>query len=131
MSDSTQVQTVNLTVEQLDAIVQRAVTVALASVPGTRKAQPLDDAAQAKLDEKSRKRNEYIQRKKDTAIKLMKERGLHFNVFEKGRKLLIFSDLTFDKARRDGRPESLGKRIWSTANEYSLSGEPMVGGATS
>jgi len=117
---------VTLSMEQLQAVIQQAVAAAIAEVkpkrgrPAKSKAEP-----SAEQTEKEARKAAYLLQKQETAIRLMKEKGVHYTVFQKGRKLYIWSDLTVDKTRRSGRSvtESLGNRVWSTSDEYSLSGE--------
>jgi hypothetical protein len=114
-------QTVTLTMEQLGSVVERAVSAAMAALPKRgRPAKPKSPEETAKLTEREANREAYLARKKDTAVRLMREKGQHYNLFKKGRKILIFSDLTVDKARRNGTLRGMGDRIWSTVEGHSL-----------
>lgn len=119
-------KTVTLTQEQLDLIVAAACSRVLGKRAPAKSAIVKDDAVVAEESEKEARRTKYVDGKKEVAIRLMKEKGVHYNLFQKGRKVYIWSDLTFDKARRGGHAGNLGTRIWSTANEFSLSGEPIT-----
>lgn len=120
-------ETVTLTQAQLDLIVAAAVSAAVAAVKPKRqpKAEKATEAPTAEQSAKIERAAAYLQAKKDVALKLLREKGIHYGVYQKGRKLLVWSDLTHDKARREGRPESIGKRIWSTVEVESLGGQKM------
>ena len=116
---------VTLSMEQLQEVIQSAVAAALAAQPKRGRPAKAKAAPSAEQTEKEQRKAAYLIQKQETAIRLMKEKGVHYTVFQKGRKLYIWSDLTVDKTRRSGRSvtESLGSRVWSTSDEYSLSGE--------
>lgn len=138
MSATNKPKRVSLTEDRLQSIIAAAVAAAVAgltTVP-TATAKPVEPefatpkvrgASGPKGEEATERFAKYLQSKKDVALKLLREKGVHYNVFQKGRKLYIWSDITFDKARRTGHAGNLGNRIWSTAQVESLSGQPMPG----
>lgn len=140
---TTKPKRVSLTEDRLQSIIAAAVAAAVAgltTVPTAAATVPVEPefaapkvrgASGPKGEEAMERFAKYLQSKKDVALKLLREKGVHYNVFQKGRKLYIWSDITFDKARRSGHAGNLGIRIWSTAQVESLSGQPMPGAAAS
>lgn len=101
---------VQLTVEQLEAVIQQAVSAALASQPKAGKAaKPVDPAKQERAEK-------YLQSKKDTALRLAREKGQHYYVCRKGRKLLVWGEETRAAAKRRGQnpDETLGTPVFNT-----------------
>lgn len=99
---------VQLTTEQLEAVIQQAVKAALASRSPKAKA-PVDPAKQERAEK-------YLQSKKDTALRLAREKGQHYYVCRKGRKLLVWGEETRAAAKRRGQnpDETLGTPVFNT-----------------
>lgn len=99
---------VTLSVEQLEELVSRAVSKAMASKPkASAEKAAVDPAKQERADK-------YLAGKKAVALRLAKEKGVHYSVFKKGRKLLVWSEHTEANAVRQNRPGDLGTKVWST-----------------
>lgn len=117
-------RTVTLTLNQLDELIAKRVQAAVASLPSPKGERKGSDP------EKDAKREAYIQSKKDVALKLMREKGVHYNLYAVSKgKILIFSDFTVDKARRTGATavRNLGTRLWSTIEDGHSLKEAAVG----
>lgn len=99
---------VQLTTEQLEAVIQQAVSAALASRQ-PKAAKPVDPAKQERAEK-------YLQSKKDTALRLAREKGQHYYVCRKGRKLLVWGEETRAAAKRRGQnpDETLGTPVFNT-----------------
>lgn len=98
---------VTLSVEQLEELIAKAVSTALAAKQTKSAAKPVDPAKQERAEA-------YLSGKKAVALRLAKEKGVHYSVYKKGRKLLVWSEHTEANAIRQNRRGDLGTKVWST-----------------
>lgn len=126
-ADQPKAAVVTLTPDQLSELVTSAIAAALAANRES-SAEPSRASQSATLPPKVEadpKYLRYFEGKKEVASRLLKEKGHHYMVCRKphSRKLMVWSELTRDAAKRRGQNPDivLGKVVWSTYETVKVS----------